>query len=145
MRPGAGRKKGETEDFSAVNKLPERPNLTLIPVLRIPFAIWAQAQGLPELELEKDEGVELALPVTQLLEFYFPGKIPEIAWVWLLLFSSISNVMEPRLKILSQKRKEKKAQGETTVPTGRGSGDSPSSQAPPALNNNPATGFPKNG
>jgi hypothetical protein len=142
-RAGAGRPRGATDEFAAVNRLPEKPNLTLVPVIKIPFALWASAQGIAELELNKNEGEEVALPVTQLLEYYFPGKIPEIAWVWLLMFSSLSNVLEPRLKLLAKKRKEKSAQGQNTVPTGKGPGTFPQT-GPSHSENQPATGFPKN-
>lgn len=153
-RPGAGRPKGVTEDFAAVNRLPEKPNLTLIPVLRAPFEFWAQSQGLPELALTKDEATNLALPVTQLLEFYFPGKIPEIAWCWLMMFGSTFNILEPRLKLLAKKRNEKTHNLSPNSPAEQGGGPAsdmragvrPSvqpSQAGRAAQ--PAKGYPKDG
>lgn len=137
-RPGAGRPKGVTDEFAAVNRLPEKANLTLIPVLQIPFALWSKWIGVKEMVLTKDDAKELALPVTQLLEFYFPGRIPEIAWVWLMMFGTTYRILEPRLEHLARLRKEK-----LSVPPGEGPrlvrppGRSPTGAA------DPATGFPK--
>ena len=137
-RPGAGRPMGVTDDLALVNRLPQKPNLTLIPVLRIPFEIWAQGQGVPGLALKKDEAEELALPVTQLLEFYFPGRIPEIAWVWLMLLGSIYNVVEPRMKLLAELRKQKAS----VTAGGRGLDENPSDNSVPA-STGPLEGYPK--
>lgn len=104
-RPGSGRPKGVTEEFAQVNRLPEKANATLVPVLQIPFATWARAIGVKEMALNKDEAKDLALPVTQLLEFYFPGRIPEIAWVWLMMLGTTYRILEPRLDLLAAKRK----------------------------------------
>lgn len=104
-RPGSGRPKGVTEEFAQVNRLPEKANATLVPVLQIPFATWAKAIDVKEMALNKDEAKDLALPVTQLLEFYFPGRIPEIAWVWLMMLGTTYRILEPRLDLLATKRK----------------------------------------
>ena len=136
-RPGAGRPKGVTDDFALANRLPEKANETLVPVLQIPFKTWATAVGVKELELNKDEAKDLALPVTQLLEFYFPGRIPEIAWVWLMMLGSTYRILEPRLELLAQKRK---AQGPSVAAGDKG--PAPSSR-PRSGAAEPATGFPK--
>ena len=105
-RPGAGRPRG-TDDLSRVNRLPQKANETLIPILQMPFSFWSKTQGIKELELADKEAKELALPVTQLLEFYFPGKVPEIAFVWLMFAGSTFKIVDSRLAILAKKRKEK--------------------------------------
>lgn len=135
-RPGAGRPRG-TDDLSLVNRLPEKANVTLIPVLQIPFKTWATAVGVKELELNKDDAKDLALPVTQLLEFYFPGRIPEIAWVWLMMLGSTYRILEPRLELLAQKRKE---QGPSVAAGDKGS--APKSR-PRSGAAEPAEGFPQ--
>jgi len=141
VRPGAGRPQGVTDEFAAVNRLPEKANLAIVPVIEIPFDLWAQAMKLPELALGKDEAKNLALPITQLLEYYFPGRIPEIAWIWLMLFASTSNILKPRLKIISER---KKAAG--TVATGGVPGArTPTSQASTTGSDmvKPASGYVK--
>ena len=137
-RPGAGRPKGVTDDFAAVNRLPDKANKTLVPVLQIPFKTWAKATGVKEMEIDKKDAEELALPVTQLLEFYFPGRIPEIAWVWLCFTGTVYRTLEPRLEKLAQMRTAK-----VSVPAGEG----PSLVRPPGRSPtgaaDPAIGFPK--
>ncbi|HUS71933.1 MAG TPA: hypothetical protein VMY06_02620 [Sedimentisphaerales bacterium] len=137
-RPGSGRPKGVTEEFAAVNRLPEKANLTLIPVLQIPFKLWSKSQGVKELELNKDDAKELALPVTQLLEFYFPGRIPEIAWVWLMFAGTAYRILEPRLEVLAHIRDEKSA----SVAAERGPVPGTPSR-PPSGAAQPAGGYPK--
>lgn len=136
-RPGAGRPRGVTDNFAAVNRLPEKANLTLVPVLQIPFKTWAKATGVNKLELDKTDAEKLALPVTQLLEFYFPKRIPEIAWVWLMFTGTVYNILEPRLDLLAEMRKAK-----VSVPAGSSGPATPSSR-PHAGAAEPAKGFPK--
>jgi hypothetical protein len=135
-RPGAGRPRG-TDDLALVNRLPEKANETLVPVLQIPFKTWATAVGVKELELTKEDAKDLALPVTQLLEFYFPGRIPEIAWVWLMMLGSTYRILEPRLELLAQKRKEN---GPSVAPGDKGPAPSSRPQTGAA---DPAAGYPK--
>ncbi len=135
-RPGSGRPKGK-DTLRAINELPEIANETLVPVLQIPFKTWAVAVGVKELELNKDEAKDLALPVTQLLEFYFPGRIPEIAWVWLMMLGSTYRILEPRLELLAQKRKE---QGPSVAAGDKGPAPSSRPQTGAA---EPATDYPK--
>jgi len=114
-REGAGRKRG-TSDLDRVNTLPEKANEQICPVLKIPFKFWAKSQKLPGLALSDKEAKEWALPITKLLEWYFPGKIPEIAWVWLMFVGSTFEVLDTRLDII-QKAREEKAIKEKAVPT----------------------------
>jgi len=140
-RPGAGRPKGVTEDFAAVNRLPEKANLTLVPVLQIPFKAWAKSVQLKEIELTKDEAEKLALPVTQLLQFYFPDRIPEIAWVWLMFAGTTFQVVEKRIELIQAKKKEAMSRkvsggagsqgpGRRTDPAPSGKGAIPASSYP---------------
>lgn len=135
VRPGAGRPRG-TDNLALVNRLPEKANETLVPVLQIPFKTWATAVGVKDLELNKDDAKDLALPVTQLLEFYFPGRIPEIAWVWLMMLGSTYRILEPRLELLAKIRKE---QG----PSVEASKGPASTSRPRTGAAEPAIGFPK--
>ena len=141
-REGSGRPRGVTDDFAAVNRLPEKANLTLVPVLQIPFKFWAKSQQLKELELKDKEAEELALPVTKLLEFYFPGRIPEIAWIWLMMLGTTYRIMEPRMDLLVELRKTKK--GPSVTPAGKVPDSSSSNPAPnPSGPAQPAAGYPK--
>ncbi len=134
-RPGAGRPRGSTDEFVAVNKLPEKANMTLVPVLQIPFELWSVSQNLKELALSKDEAEQFALPVTQLLEYYFPGKIPEIAFVWLMLLGTSYNILKPRLELISKIHIH-------SVPGRAGPANSSSAPVPPSASP-PKNGYPK--
>ena len=117
---------GMGDDLAAVNRLPEKPNEAICAVLEMPFDLWAELNKMPELALTKEEARKLGLPVTQLLEFYFPGKIPVIAWVWMSLVGATANIVKPRFKVLSQR----KAAGRAAK--GGGAVGSPTSQLPAA-------------
>lgn len=119
--PPGGRPRG-TDNLSRVNKLPEKANEQICPVLKMPFRFWAKTQKLPDLALSDAEAKEWALPITQLLEFYFPGRIPEIAWVWLMMLGSSFNIMDKRMEIIDKARKEKAA---TPVSPRGGAGPEP--------------------
>jgi len=66
----------------------------LAPVLKIPFSIWAKVSEIPEMKLTDAEAEEWAEPIVALLEYYFPGKIPEIAWMWLMFLSATEKVID---------------------------------------------------
>lgn len=142
-REGAGRPRGVTDDFAAVNRLPEKANLTLVPVLQIPFKAWAKGAEIKALELQDKEAEELALPVTQLLEFYFPGKIPEIAWVWLMVTGTLFRIVDKRMDLVKDhKRSLAHKEGPSVtgaVPDSSSSGPAPNPSGPAQ----PAQGYPQ--
>ena len=137
-RPGAGRPMGVGDDLAIVNRLPEKPNELICDCLELPFDFWADVNHIPELALTKEEAKRLGLPVTQLMEYYFPGKIPVVAWAWMNLGVSLVNVLKKRIKLLRQKKAAGKAAH------GGGPVGSPTSQVPAAGPPNaipPARGF----
>jgi len=127
--------------------VPPKAARALAPVLKIPFAIWAKIDEIPELKLSQDEAQEWAEPITDILEYYFPGKIPEIAWMWLMLLESTGRVIDSRIEIRHQKKKELESAQETPVQQGPDKiPRSPRSANRPAPNHNgaePATGYPQ--
>jgi hypothetical protein len=60
------------------------------------------------------------------MEYYFPGKIPVIAWAWMNLGTSFVNVLKRRIKLIRQR----KAAGKAVI--GGGAGSLPTSQLPAA-------------
>ena len=135
LRPGAGRPQGVTDDLAAVNRLPEKANEALCAVIEMPFDLWSDLNKMPELALTKDEARKIGLPVTQLMEFYFPGKIPVIAWVWMSLLGSTANILKPRLKLLRQRKAAGKAAhggGPVGSPTSQVPASGPPNSVPPA-------------
>jgi len=106
-RPGAGRPKGMTDVKAAVKNLPQQPNQTILMGVKTLFSLLARQVRVPEVELSEDEAEQLALPVTQLQEFYLPDGIPEIAWVWASAGFTFYQIAESRIKIINAARKAK--------------------------------------
>ncbi|MBA7495391.1 hypothetical protein ES702_05973 [subsurface metagenome] len=86
--------------------LAQEPNPLLIPVLKMPFNLWATSQKIEELKLDDKEAFKLALPVTQLVEYYLP-KIPAIGYVWVSLVLAIYGITQPRIKKIQKVRIER--------------------------------------
>ncbi len=80
--------------------LVEQPNPLFIPILKIPFDAWAETIKVEEMRLSEGETKSLALPITQLVEYYLP-KMPAIAYAWCGLILSLYAIMQPRLKIIN--------------------------------------------
>jgi hypothetical protein len=127
LRPGAGRPMGVGDELAVVNRLPEKANELICDCIELPFDLWADVNNIPDLALTKEEAKRLGLPVTQLMEYYFPGKIPVIAWAWMNFGASLVNVFKKRLKLLRQKKAAGKAAN-----GGGPDRSSPTSQVPAA-------------
>jgi hypothetical protein len=110
-REGAGRPLGATDDLSRANRLPEKANKLFVPILKMPFDLWGLSQNLKELGLTDKEADELALLVTQVLEWYFPGQVPVGAILLLSLMGTAYNIMKSRLVMIAELKKNK-----STVP-----------------------------
>lgn len=106
-RPGISAQSPSAE-VQPESTVPPKPKAAraLAPVLKIPFAIWAKIDDIPEIKLSQDEALEWAEPIADILEYYFPGKIPEIAWMWLMLLESTGRVIDSRVEIRHQKKKQ---------------------------------------
>jgi len=125
--------------------VPPKPKAAraLAPVLKIPFAIWAKIDEIPEIKLSQDEALEWADPIADILEYYFPGKIPEIAWMWLMLLESTGRVIDSRIEIRHQKKKQI---SEGSSPEGPRNVVAQGPDVSPAPQHNgaePAEGYPK--
>ena len=99
--------------------LVQEPNLLLIPILKAPFSLWAAREKIEELRLLDEEAYKLALPLTQITEYFFPGKIPAIIYACSsLVFTGIS-IMQPRMNKIKEVRIEREKSesnpGETRV------------------------------
>lgn len=129
-----------------VSTIPPKAAKAIAPVLKIPFAIWAKIDEIPEIRLSQDEALEWAEPITDILEYYFPGKIPEIAWMWLMLLESTGRVIDSRIEIRHQKKKQLSEPSTPDISMSQGpdinqrSNDRP---APPHNGAEPAGGYPQ--
>lgn len=136
---------GEAPGAQPAATFPPKAARAIAPVLKIPFAIWSNIEDIPEIRLTQDEALEWAEPLTDILEYYFPGKIPEIAWMWLMLLESTGRVIDTRIEIRHQKKKQiseapNAAATETAAP---GPDASSSSPAPHHNGADPATEYPQ--
>jgi hypothetical protein len=109
-RPGAGRPEGLSNEACKVKNLPTQPNETIVAAVKAIGALWSRKTNVKEVEFTDQECRELALPITQLLQYYYPGGIPEIAWVWASAGFSFVNIVNSRLRIIDA-AKAAKAKG----------------------------------
>lgn len=106
----AGGRIRRTDDQIAQDRLlATKANPLFAPLLKMPFSIWAKANGEKRLELTSDEALTLALPVTQLIEYYFPN-MPHILIVWGNLTLQVISIFEIRLKLIQEVRDQKNAE-----------------------------------
>jgi hypothetical protein len=113
QRPGAGRPPGLTAVKAKVKNLPQQPNQTIKKGLESLFLLWANRVNVDGLRLSEAEADQLALPVTQLQEFYFPDGVPEIAWVWMSAAFCIVTITDAKIRLIKAARASKQ-QGEDT-------------------------------
>lgn len=106
-------RKTETEPASS---LKQKANPLWPPVLKIPFDVWAETEKIEELRITDKEAELLALPITQLIDYYLP-QLPEIAIAWFGLISAGYSVLGPRRQIIMQRRQDKSAPGPSTGPS----------------------------
>lgn len=123
QHPGADDSPRPPDNLVKVDREPSKAPKALAPVLKIPFSIWAGVSEISEMKLTDLEAEEWAEPIIALLEYYFPGRIPEIIWIWLMFLSATEKVIDSRVKIRYEKRKERahsqtsSAPRESAVPT----------------------------
>lgn len=96
----------KAEIKAAQEQLASVPNPLFVPVIKAPFDLWSESVKLPSLKLTDTEATSLALPITQLVEYYLP-KMPSIAVVWASLAVTSYNIMYPRLSELKKIRDSK--------------------------------------
>lgn len=145
-RPGPSQPDPGAEDSQAPDNLKKldrqlsKAPQALAPVLKIPFSIWSNVSQIPEMKLTDAEALEWAEPIVSLLEYYFPGRIPEIVWIWLMFLTATEKVIDSRVKIRYEKRQERKRQqpgtaqrepaAHTTQPAPKHNGAEPATDYP---------------
>lgn len=111
-RPGSGRKPGVTADQSRVRNLPDIPNETVKYAIDGLFKLWAGSTKIPDVQLTEDELNAMAVPATKLQEYYAPGMVNHITWVWMSLATASFIIIEPRIKKVLRVQKERREYGE---------------------------------
>lgn len=109
FREGSGRPEGMTNDKAAVRNLPTVPNESIKKGCEMLFGLWSNSMKIPEIALNDAEAEALALPVTQLQEYYLAGQVPEIAWVWIGAIGTFYAIADTRIKIIKEVRANAKA------------------------------------
>lgn len=104
-----------TDEKAKVRNLPQVPSTPIKQGLQSLFDVWAAAAKIEQLALKDDEAEALALPITQLQEYYFPGVLPEIAGTWIMLVFASSRIIKPRIDMVNIVRKKRK---ESRIRTG---------------------------
>lgn len=135
-----GQDPGAPDKLARLDRELSKAPQALAPVLKIPFSIWASVSQIPEMKLTDPEAQEWAEPIVALLEYYFPGKIPEIIWIWLMFLTATEKVIDSRVKIRYEKRKEQSQSSPGSAPRG------PAATTRPAPTHNgaePAEHYPK--
>lgn len=140
--PGAGDSQRPPDSLDRIQPSDKAPK-ALAPVLKIPFSIWANVSQIEEMKLSDIEAEEWAGPIVELLEYYFPGRIPEIVWIWLMFLSATEKVIDSRVKIRYEKRQERKSSASAPGQSEREPAAHTTQPAPKHNGNEPAEGYPK--
>lgn len=114
--PGAEDGPCPPDNLAKIDRQLSKAPQALAPVLKIPFSIWASVSQIEEMKLSDIEAEKWAEPIIALLEYYFPGRIPEIIWIWLMFLTATEKVIDSRVKIRYEKRKERSLNGGRPAP-----------------------------
>jgi len=140
--PGAEEAPVPPDDLTRIDRQLSKAPKALAPVLKIPFSIWANVSQIEEMKLTDAEAVEWAGPIVELLEYYFPGRIPEIVWIWLMFLSATEKVIDSRVKIRYEKRQERKRSGSAPGQSEREPAAHTTRSAPKHKGAEPAESYP---
>lgn len=116
--PKRGRGRPRKEDQQAAQT--EIDIKVVAQAIQIPFDLWALSQNVEQLKLSADEAILIARPAKQLLDHYMPN-VPEIAWAWVSLSAAGYSIIQSRLLIIAEIKKQKQSSDVSSVdgnPTG---------------------------
>jgi hypothetical protein len=122
FRSGAGRPMGCSDDMAEVNRLPEVPNSSIKILVELPFDLLSEINSMAEIKLKPEEAKALALSITRLSEYHWPGSTKGIMFEWLALGGLVTGITRSRLKMIKDKNAASKAA------RGGGPGSLPTSQ-----------------
>jgi len=100
-------KEGQTSTWRS-----DVPNPAIMALVQLPYngivgriskkyPDWKDVTDLVEqIKLTSEEAASIALPATQLLNYYFPNQ-PEIAYVWLNMILSTAGIAMEKMKLLT--------------------------------------------
>ncbi len=108
VREGAGRTPGLTDEKARIERIVknEVPDPTIKFAFECLFDGWEKAVKVKGLALSKDETNVIAVPVTNLKEYYFPGLdlSPAIS-MWIGLAIGVKAIVQSRIELIRETRK----------------------------------------
>ena len=90
------------------DNLAAEANPMLSPILKMFFTFWAKGIEDNRIELTDKEANNLALPITQLMEYYLPN-LPAIWFAWGNLGIQVTTIITMRLNIIKELKEKKNA------------------------------------
>ena len=108
VREGGGRTTGLTDEKARIERIVknEVPDPTIKFAFECLFDGWEKAVKVKGLALSKDESKAIAVPVTNLKEYYFPGyDLSPAIRMWIGLAISIKAVVQSRIELIRETRK----------------------------------------
>jgi len=108
VRDGAGRTPGLTDEKARIERIVknEVPDPTIKFAFECLFEGWENAVKVKGLALSKDETNAIAVPVTNLKEYYFPGfDLSPAIRMWIGLAIGIKAVVQSRIELIRETRK----------------------------------------
>ncbi len=114
-REGAGRTPGLTDEKARVqrvlkNQVPD-PNIKF--AFECLFQGWESAVDVKGLALSEDEAVTIAVPATNLKDYYFPNlDLSPVLEMWIGLAIGIKAVVKSRIDLIREVRKAETAEGD---------------------------------
>ena len=108
VREGAGRSFGLTDEKARIERIVknEVPDPTIKFAFEFLFESWEKAVNVKGLALSKDESTAIAVPVTNLKEYYFPGfDLSPAIRIWIGLAIGVKAVVQSRIVLIRETRK----------------------------------------
>lgn len=106
-REGAGRTPGLTDEKARIQRVlkNEVPDPTIKFAFECLFDSWESAVGVKGIALSKDEVTLVAVPTTNLKEYYFPGlNISPALELWIGLAIGVKVVVQSRIVLIRETR-----------------------------------------
>jgi len=107
-REGSGKTPGLTDEKARIERIVknEVPDPTIKFAFECLFDGWEKAVKVKGLALSKDESKAIAVPVTNLKEYYFPGyDLSPAIRMWIGLAIGIKAVVQSRIELIRETRK----------------------------------------
>lgn len=106
--PGAGKPPGLTDEKARIERIVknEVPDPTIKFAFECLFEGWENAVKVKGLALSKDETNAIAVPVTNIKEYYFPGlDLSPAIRMWIGLAIGVKSVVQSRIVLIRETRK----------------------------------------